>query len=447
MKIVFIQPRGRTIYTVCPEPPLGLAYLASSLRKYNNDLEIEIIDGFILDHDEYWKKISDLKADIVGVTTTMSLLNEALKIPNIVKEKNINFIIGGPGVANIPSLKLYECGYSVVSYGEGERTIVDLVKAFENKLALKDIDGISFLSANREIKTSPRKLIENLDEIPFPARDLLDMKKYINTWKDKMGVALSQIVSSRGCQYSCRFCDRAVFGRKIRFFSPTRVVEEMKILYDRYNVEMVYFEEDLFTSNKKRVLNFCDAMEKELPGKKWGAYSRVETIDLEMLNRMKLAGCTDLVFGAENGSQRLLDFLGKGITVEQIKKAFKWVHEVGINGGMFLILGIPGETRKDIDMTKKLIFECEPMMINLYFLTPIPGTEIFEITKHLIRNDVDFYNFDDLYGGVYKKEVFEIDPMESYKEVLNFFLNTFRDRIDPRLSLYDGTVAAEIGVV
>jgi anaerobic magnesium-protoporphyrin IX monomethyl ester cyclase len=447
MKIVFIQPRGRTIYSVCPEPPLGLAYLASSLREYDNDLEIEIIDGFILDHDEYRKKIFDIKADIVGVTTTMSLLNEALKIPNMVKEKNMKFIIGGPGAANILSSRLYECGYSIICYGEGERTIVDLVKAFENKLPLKDVNGISFLSTNREIKTSPRKLIENLDEIPFPARDLLDMKKYINTWKDKMGVALSQIVSSRGCQYSCRFCDRAVFGRKIRFFSPTRVIEEMRILYDRYNVEMVYFEEDLFTLNKKRVLDFCDSMEKELPGKKWGAYSRVETVDLEMLNRMKLAGCTDLVFGAENGSQRLLDFLGKGITVEQIKKAFRWVHEVGINAGMFLILGIPGETQKDIDMTKKLIAECEPSMINLYFLTPIPGTEIFELTEHLIRNDVDFYNFDDLYGGVYKKDAFEIDPLESYKEVLSFFLNAFKHRVDPRLSLYDGTFAAGIGVV
>ena len=184
------------------------------------------------------------------------MLNEVLKIPGLVKEKNIKFIIGGPGVTNLPSNKLFENGYSVICYGEGERTIVELIKAFENKLALIDVKGISFLDDGKEVKTLTREQIKNLDDIPFPARELLDMDKYVNTWKDKMGVALSQIVSSRGCQFSCRFCDRSVFGRKIRFMSPAKVIEEMRLLYDKYKVEMVYFEEDLFTLKRKRVLDF-----------------------------------------------------------------------------------------------------------------------------------------------------------------------------------------------
>ncbi len=443
MKIALIQPRGRTIYSVCPEPPLGLAYLASSLLKYKNDLEIEIIDGFLLEYDQYFKKISDIKADVIGVTSTMSQLNEALKIPRLVKENNTRFIIGGPGVTNLPSYKLYESGYSVICYGEGERTIVELIQAFENKLSLKDVKGISYLKDNKEIKTPPREQIENLDDVPFPARELLDMEKYINTWKEQMGVALSQIVSSRGCQFSCKFCDRAVFGRKFRFTSPARIIEEMRLLYDKYDVEMIYFEEDLFTLNRKRVLDFCDAMEKELPGRKWGAYSRVETVDFEMLSRMKQAGCTYLVFGVESGSQKILDFLGKGITVEEIKDAFNWVNEIGIDAGMFLIVGIPGETQEDIDMTKRLIAELKPKMINLYFLTPIPGTEIFDLTKHLIRDDVDFYNFEDTLESVYRKDIFEVEPKKRLQEVMDFFLNTFKDKIDPRLSIYNGMALAD----
>jgi anaerobic magnesium-protoporphyrin IX monomethyl ester cyclase len=439
MKIAFIQPIGKTVFSICLEPPLGLAYLAASLLEYKNDINIEIIDGHLLEYDDYVKKISDLESDIVGVTSTMPLLNEALRIPSLVKKKNAKFIIGGPGVANLPSTMLYESGYSVICYGEGERTIVELVKAFEKKQPLDDVKGISFISKGKEVKTPSRDLIKDLDEIPLPARELLDMHKYIDLWREKMGVAFSQIVSSRGCQFSCRFCSKGVFGNEIRFRSPAKVIEEMKLLYDKYKVEMVYFEDDLFTLNRKRVVDFCDAMEQELPGKKWGAMARVETVDFEMLSRMKRAGCTELAFGVESGSQKILDFLGKGITVEQIRKTFKQVNEVGIEVGMFLIVGIPGETQEDIDMTKKLIAESEPKWINVWFLTPLPGTEINKMTKHLIREDVDFSSFHDSFGGVYRKEVFEVEPTERLREVMGFFLNTFKGKVDPRFSIYDGS--------
>jgi len=439
MKIVFIQPKGRGKFSICPEPPLGLAYLAASLLRYKNDLEIEIIDGFLLDNDKYMEVISNLEADIIGVTSTMSQLDEALRIPSLIKNKNAKFILGGPGVTNLPSSKLYESGYSVICYGEGEKTIVELTRAFENKLALKDVNGISFLLNGNEIRTPPRELIENLNDIPFPARELLDMEKYVSIWKEKMGFPCSQMVSSRGCPFSCRFCDKSLFGKKVRFMSPSRIIEEMKQLYNTYSVEMIYFEDELFTINRRRVLDFCDTIEKELPGKKWGANGRVETVDFEMLSKMRQAGCVELNFGVESGSQKILDFLGKGITVEQIKKAFKWVNEVGINGGMYLIIGVPGETQADIDMTKELIRESEPKIINLFYLTPFPGTEIFEMTKHLIRNNVNLYNYNDEFESVYRKDVFEVEPKQRLQEVTDFFLETFKGRVDPRLSIGDGT--------
>ena len=371
----------------------------------------------------------------------MSQLSGALRIPRLVNDKKSQFMIGGPGVTNIPSSKIYESGYEVICYGEGEITIVELFQAFEGKISLKDVNGISFLANGEEIRTPPRELIKDLDNLPLPARELLNMEKYVNNWNKILGVPTSQMVSSRGCQFSCRFCDKTVFGRKIRFMSSARVIEEMKQLYDKYKVELIYFEDDLFTLNKKRVLDFCDAMEKELPGKKWGANARVETVDFEMLSKMRHAGCTELNFGVESGSQRILDFLGKGIKVEQIKKAFKCINELGISGGMYLIIGIPGETQDDIDKTKKLIAECEPKLITVSFLTPIPGTEVFEMTKHLIKDDVDFHNYNDAHESVYKKEVFELEPKERYREIMNFFLETFKGKIDPKFSITgDGSV-------
>ncbi len=424
MKVTLIQPRGRTVYEISPEPPLGLAYLAAALLEYKNELDVEIIDGLILDYNDYYDKISKIDADVIGVTSTITLLNEALRIPSQVKKKDTKFIIGGPGPVNLESFKLYESGYSVICYGEGERTIVELIKAFEYGLPLEDVNGISFLHNNQEIITRPREPIQNLDDIPFPARDLLDMKKYLSIWKEKMGVAITQMVSSRGCPFSCRFCSKNVFGRRIRFVSHNKVIEEMRLIYDKYKAEKILFDDDLFTLDRKRVLDFCDAMEKELPGKRWCAQARVEMVDLEMLTKMKHAGCTNLMFGVESGSQRILDFLGKGITVEQIKKAFQWVNEVGIAGGMYLIVGIPEETQQDIDMTKNLIREVKPKSIDLCFLTPIPGTEIFEMTKHLIRDDVNFYDFNESLESVYRRDAFEVEPQERIKEIMNFFLST-----------------------
>lgn len=437
MKIVFILPAMKSVYSVSPEPPLGLAYLASCLLEYRPNLQIEIIDGSLLNLDEYYEKITNIKADIVGVSATMSHLNQALLIPDMVKEKNIKFIIGGRGVVNLPSSKMFEKGYSVICYGEGERTIVELVNAFENELSLESINGISYLKEGKEVRTPPRALIENLDEIPFPARDLLDMKKYLDTWKQNMGIRVASIISSRGCPFSCSFCDKTTFGGKIRFMSPPRMVEEMRLLYDRYGVEQVFFEEDLFTVNRKRVLEFCSLMEKELPGKMWGAQSRVDTIDKEMLIRMKRAGCTDLTFGVESGSQKILDILGKGFTVEQVEKAFRLVKEVGIEAGLFLIVGIPGETQEDIEMTKRIIAKLEPKFIDVSYLTPIPGTEIYERTKHLIRDGLDLSNYT-LTESVYKKDIFEVGVEERGREIVDFFFRTFKDKVNPRMSIWSG---------
>lgn len=447
MKIVFVQPRGRSVYEVAPEPPLGLAYLAASLLEYKNDLEIKIIDGCILNTDDYYKKISEINADIVGVSSTITLLDEALKIPALVADKNAKFILGGPGASNLPSTKIYESGYSIICYGEGERTIVDLIKAFEGELSLEEVQGISFLQDGMEVITPPRKPVENLDELPFPARDLLDMGKYLTVWKEMMGVAATQIVSSRGCPFSCRFCSKDVFGRRARFISPARVVEEMGQLYEKYRAEMIFFDNDLFTLNRKWVIDFCDAMDEELPGRRWGAQARVGTVDKEMLSRMKSAGCTDLMFGVESGSQRILDFLGKGIRVEEIKRTFELVNEAGIKGGIYLIVGVPGERQEDMDDTKRLILELKPKSIDMCFLTPIPGTEIFEATKSMIKEDADFFNFNESLESVYRKEVFEVDPRERMHEIMDFFSVTINNKCNasdrPFIYKYDENIKAD----
>jgi anaerobic magnesium-protoporphyrin IX monomethyl ester cyclase len=433
MKITFVKPLAKSPYG--PEPPLGLAYLAACLLKVESNLQIEIIDGSILDQDEYYKRISNIEADIVGVSITMVELSQALMIPKMVKEKDAKFIIGGPGVVDLPSSRFYESGYSVICYGEGEKTVVELVYAIKNGLPLKDIKGISYLENGFEVKTPLREPIKNLDEIPFPARELLDMENYLNTFKKNLGFRIATIISSRGCPFSCRFCDKTSFGNRIRFMSPSRIIEEMKILYETYGAEMVFFEEDLFTINRKRVLEFCRLMERDLPGKLWGAQSRVDTVDKEMLTQMKHAGCTYLMFGVESGSQKILDLLGKGITIEQIENTFKWVNEIGIEAGMFLMIGIPGETQEDIEMTKRIIAKSGATFLDVAPLTPIPGTKICEMTKHLIRDGIDLSNFN-FTESVYRKDIFDVKLEERNREIMNFFFTTSKGRVNQRMNIF-----------
>jgi anaerobic magnesium-protoporphyrin IX monomethyl ester cyclase len=161
-----------------------------------------------------------------------------------------------------------------------------------------------------------------------------------------------------------------------------------------------------------------------------------------MLTRMKQAGCTDITFGVESGSQKILDILGKGITVQQIEDAFSWANLVGIRAGMFLIIGVPGETQEDIDMTKSIIAKAEPSSVDISFLTPIPGTEIYKITKHLIRDDIELRNYNDLLESIYRKDIFDVDLAARRRELVEFFLDTFKGKVDPRLSLFDGTPIA-----
>ena len=421
MKISFIHPRGRWIFSQTPEPPLGLGFLSAALLAYKEDLEIEIIDGCLLDEKEYNNKISVLDSDIIGVTTTTPQLSEALKIPSLVQNKRALFIIGGSGVNSVSSSILHKNGYSVISYGDGEETIVELVRALEFNSSLADISGISFLLNKKEITTPVRTPIKNLDSLPFPNRDLLKIENYLRIWEEKRGIRVTQIITSRGCPFSCKFCDKGIFGSSVRYMSPKRVVEEMTVLYEKYKVNNVFFEEDLFTLNKKRVLDLCNIIERELPGKHWSAQARVDTVDYEMLKKMKEAGCTDLMFGVESGSQRLLDYLGKGITVKQVEKAFQWLNRVGISGGMYLIVGIPGENQQDIDKTKNLILRSRPEAINVSFLTPIPGTEIFKTTKHLIKKNMAYKNFNEAFESVYEEKAFEINPSSSLVELIQFF--------------------------
>ncbi|RLE13156.1 B12-binding domain-containing radical SAM protein [Candidatus Aerophobetes bacterium] len=387
MKVMLILPPSKFVLKDklgITSVPLGLAYLASFIEKDGH--KVKIIDSNTLGY-----RIKDIKEEIekfnphlVGVTATTSCIYDAYEVAKIIKEVDpgIKVVIGGPHVTFIAKETLKECPFiDVVVRGEGEETFRELVNFFESSSedtwSLEEVKGITFRKDNKIIETDSRSLIKNLDSIPFPAYHLLPMEKY-----SLEGKRFATIITSRGCPFSCIFCSSSrLFGKTWRARSPENVIEEIKLLKNKYGVREIEFLDDTFTLNKKRAEKICEILIKEKIDISWSCSSRVDTIDESLIEKLKKAGCHTIYVGVESGSQKILNIIDKGITLPQIEKTINLIKKVNINSFGSFILGIPGETVKTIKKTINFAKKLNPSFVQFSICTPYPGTKLFEMAK------------------------------------------------------------------
>jgi len=387
MKVMLIFPPSKFVLKDklgITSVPLGLAYLASFIEKDGH--KVKIIDSNTLGY-----RIKDIKEEIekfnphlVGVTATTSCIYDAYEVAKIIKEVDpgIKVVIGGPHVTFIAKETLKECPFiDVVVRGEGEETFRELVNFFESSSedtwSLEEVKGITFRKDNKIIETDSRSLIKNLDSIPFPAYHLLPMEKY-----SLEGKRFATIITSRGCPFSCIFCSSSrLFGKTWRARSPENVIEEIKLLKNKYGVREIEFLDDTFTLNKKRAEKICELLIKEKLDISWSCSSRVDTIDESLIEKLKKAGCHTIYVGVESGSQKILNIIDKGITLPQIEKTINLIKKVNINSFGSFILGIPGETVKTIKKTINFAKKLNPSFVQFSICTPYPGTKLFEMAK------------------------------------------------------------------
>lgn len=403
-KITLVFPKSSWKFEKTPYPPLGIGYLAAVLAQ--EGWEVSIIDGQILNAEEYEKQIKGISEGIVGISTTLKQINETLRIAALIKQNNsgIPIIVGGAGVIVFdldPSLTSH---VDLIIKGEAEKYIIPLLNKIKN------------FQKKQKPQTITCKNPSNLDELPYPAYDLFPLERYLTIWKKNTGITSVSMITSRGCPYRCIFCDKNISGWKFRARSPKNVVNEMEFLLKKYkNIDDIFFYDDLFVADRARVIEICHEIRRRKLEVSWSAQGRVDRIDEEMLHEMKEAGCTELYFGVESGSDRILQWLRKGFTKKQIIQAFKLCHKVGIKPGMYLIVGVPGETKEDINATKDLIQKCRPYLLNFSYLTPFPGTELFKKTKKCIQH-YNFSSWDEMNNSIYDFP-FEIDPKKAHDEI------------------------------
>ncbi|MFC1847963.1 B12-binding domain-containing radical SAM protein [Chloroflexota bacterium] len=367
MKTLLINPPYP--FLEFPIIPMGLLYLAAILE--HNDYEVDVLDLLVSRYtkDKIKRKLEQYQPDIVGVTSVTMNYPTASDILKYCKSVNpdITTLIGGPHVTFAPSETLNEAPWiDIVVMGEGELTMLDIVSGKKRE----NIEGIAFRSDGVHI-TPQRALIENLDELPLPARHLFPISRY------HVLASHCSLITGRGCPFNCIFCvGSKMGGRRARFRNPKLVVDEIEEGLS-YGFDEVNFEDDLFTLNHKHLHAICDEIIARGLEFKWSVFARVDTVNPEILQKLKKAGCDWLCYGIESGNQQILDLVKKKITLDKIRESVKMAKDAGVNVLASFILGLPGETKETLQQTMDFAQELDTYY-GFHVLAPFPGTEVRE---------------------------------------------------------------------
>jgi len=402
-KIIFVYPsvkyKGRYSEVVkgISAPPQGLCYLAAIARDMG--YRVGIIDAHVmgLSEEELATDILEQSPDYVGFTSPTMLIGSASRTAGLIKSKRpeITTLIGGPHITVMPqeTMERFE-SFDIGVIGEGERTLSELLKSLDARENFDEVKGIIYRSNGSFKITSPRPYIENLDELPFPAWDLLPHITSYYTQSiariDKMpSISIS---TTRGCPGKCTFCARNVFGNTCRAFSVGKIIKMVDYLKERYNIKGLSIEDENFLAYRKTVIGFCEHLIDRGENLSWSCPGRVDMVNADLLKLMRKAGCWKISYGIESGSQPILDFIKKGITIEQIREAVKWTHDSGIEAGGYFIAGHPGETVSTLRETMHFARQIKLNSFQISFMCPFPGTELYERAEQYGEFNRDWEN-------------------------------------------------------
>lgn len=422
VRVLLINPPIKTQMTgvlfgnMCE--PLGLLYMAAVLEQHG--IEVGVIDGVgeELKHEELENRIAEFGPDVVGIacmmTETYSDSAEMVRIARRAAPK-AKIILGGHNASFVADKiieNLPEVNYVVV--GEGEYTFLELVRSMSNKSGIRRVKGVMYRNNGRATFTGVREPVQNLDELPFPAKHLLPQNaRYGYFLYGGYRIALknlSGIITSRGCPFGCTFCTCTAFsGRKIRARSAENVVKEMEYLINERGVKQIFIVDDNFTAFPKHVMEICRLIKERNIDVSWFCEGRVDTASEEMYKAMANAGCWLIFLGLESGSQQILDYYEKKTTVEKGWQAVALAQKAGIDVVGSFIVGAPIETEEDYQKTLDFIERADMDVLSISSLKVLPGTELwrrFEESGAIKPSDWDkYFEIFDVFDGHSKEKI------------------------------------------
>ena len=399
MRAVLVYPGGRG--TLPFGVPLGIASIAAVLRDSGH--QVSIVDLRYQDESDMVKAIETNAAQLVGFYASTDLASRVRQLGKKAREAatEICLVAGGPHATLEPEYFLREV-FDVVVMGEGDATILELVKALEHHEHLGDVRGITWRDGTDIVTNQRQAFVQDLDSLPLPAYDLFpnvhETMKSNLFWSNLL--PFSHVLVSRGCPFSCSFCQPTLvkmFGKKVRRMSPGRVMDLLLWLRKMFGIKEVFFEDDLFLSTAFRgwLYELTDLMSEKNLGLRWWAQARADSADRALLARAKKAGCYMVMCGVESGSQKVLDFYRKRITPEQVRSLFLMCRELGLMAIAEIIFGAPVEAEDDAKDTLKLVRDIQPDGVSPAILSPYPGTYVYDwLVEHAIGFDADIDHVD-----------------------------------------------------
>jgi anaerobic magnesium-protoporphyrin IX monomethyl ester cyclase len=404
-----------------PFPQLGLGYLAAVLEQNNYDVDVIDCQALNIHYDEFKSAISKRQPDLVGMTAITLTYKSALHLAKLTKEIHPNCItvLGGPHATFWAEEALQECpDLDVVVRREGEYTLLELVQRLDAGKSFHDVIGTTSRNDGKIVTNPDRPYIENLDELPYPARHLWPLEK-LRKVED-----VFYLTTSRGCTSWCDFCEAVrMFGRRFRMRSPKNVVDEIEYLYKTYGGTQFTFCDDAFTVDKSRTEELCDEIMKRNLKIVWNCGTRVDMVTKKLLIKMKKAGCASVWFGVESGTQEVLDEMHKGISTSQTIQTVNWVRELGLTPVPNVLLGFPGETKETAWKTIKFAQKISPDNLSFFNVaTPLPGTPLYDRVKESGGLKITDFNLYDCQTPIFDTPTLSMDELaEIYEKAFQSF--------------------------
>jgi anaerobic magnesium-protoporphyrin IX monomethyl ester cyclase len=360
-------------------PSLGLLTLGAYLRDHG--IEVEVSDlTFDRDLRRVHRTLRSRRPDIVGVHTKTLTHDRAVEIALAARSSGAFTVAGGPDSAT-RTREYLESGFDAVVPAEGEGPLLELAERVRDGTDPHGIPGLVMARHGKVERALPRPFLRDLDALPLPAWDLIDMEEYLGRWERQTGERRAAVLTSRGCPFDCSWCSKPTFGRTFRQQSPERVVAELRALKERYRVDYVRFCDDVFGISRPWIDRLLTLLIEEPLDLRWECLARVDLLKPDLLHRMRAAGLERVYVGVESGSQKMLDLMNRGTRLGQVERTAEALRREGIRQFWFLMLGYPGETLEDIEATLKLFRRFSPEEYSVSIAVPVPGTRFYDSVK------------------------------------------------------------------
>jgi len=385
----FLQEDEKEKKIMRPYPPLGILYISAFLNEHK--IHNRVFDSTFSNREALYQEIAEYQPELLAIyTNLMTKVNVLQIIDQVKKFHTCKIVLGGPDVTyNVENY--LNAGADYIIIGEGEVTMLELAETLARKKSVKNIDGLAYYDEKGVmVQARPRTLLKNIDELPIPNRDALDVSQYLKAWKEHHGLSALNVSTQRGCPYTCKWCSTAVYGQSYRRRSPDHVILELKEIKEKYKPDSIWFVDDVFTVSHKWLSEMADAMDKNNIHIPFECISRADRMNAWVIKTLKKMGCFRVWIGAESGSQKVIDAMNRRVTVEKVREMIQETRKQGIEAGTFIMLGYPGETEDDIKETLRHLKVSNPDYFTITKAYPIKGTALYEEVESTTTEDLDW---------------------------------------------------------